>query len=82
MTYEERVEEFKRTHTDWDGLMKEVGHIPVAPELFEIIRGLENGPRVTYYLALNPEFTLSLSKMRTHFAAFEIGRLAAKLESF
>ena len=79
MTYQERAAEFKKTHPDFEELLNR-NDILLPAEIVELIAMQENGPRIAYFLGTNPEFARSLSKMRIHHAAFEIGRLAVNLE--
>jgi hypothetical protein len=82
MTYQERVEAFKKLHPDFEARMRHSAGVPLAQEIYEIIFTLENGPQVAYFLACNHEFAVSLLKMRVHFAALEIGKMAAQLAEF
>lgn len=82
MTYNERVEAFKKTHPDFEAKLAASGHIPLPPEIYQIIWSLDNGPEVAYFLACNHELALNLLRLQMHFACAEIGKLAAKLEEF
>lgn len=82
MTYQDRVEEFKKSHPDFEARLSASQQIPLTQELYEIIWSLENGPQVAYFLSCNHEFALGLLRMRPHFACAELGKLAAKLEEF
>lgn len=78
--YAERVNEFKKTHPDFDELVKANGNIPMHTDVQIAIASRENGPCITYFLAQNPELAKSLAKMQPLFALVEIGVLSAKLE--
>lgn len=82
MTYQERVEAFKKSHPDFEARLSASGNIPLTQEIYDIIWSLENGPQVAYFLACNHELAMNLLRLRPHFACAEIGKLAAKLEEF
>lgn len=77
--YANRVEQFKKTHPDFDAVVKQ-SSCYIGQKVQLAIMGLDNAAQVVYYLALNPEFAERLGKMQPIFALVEVGKLSAKLE--
>lgn len=79
-TYNDRVEDFKKEHEDWNEVVGSANvelHQGVLGALYE----LDNGPEVVYFLANNPDVAKGIRDMNPIKAIAEIGRLAARLEA-
>lgn len=77
-SYNEKVEEFKASHEDWDEVVGQPIDLPagVGPAILE----LDNGPDVAYYLGKNLAVAKKLNTMSPFLAVAEVGRIAARLE--
>ena len=77
-SYNEKVEEFKASHEDWDEVVGQPIDLPagVGPAILE----LDNGPEVAYYLGKNLAVAKKLNTMSPFLAVAEVGRIAARLE--
>lgn len=75
--YDERVEEFKKTHADWKEVIDQ--DLTLPPGVGETILQMENGPEVAYYFGKHPDAAKRLNQMNPYSAIAEVGRIAATL---
>lgn len=73
--------EIKEEHDDWDDVMKEFGESPVSSSVYVTILSLEEGPRVSYYLAKHPDELEKLNAMFPDQATREVIRLHDRLKT-
>lgn len=75
--YQERVEEFKKTHPDFDEILDTDIVIPAG--VIRAMKEMDNGPAVAVFLAQNPEVAKKMMEMSPLKAIAEAGKLSAKL---
>ena len=81
-TYEQRLQEFRKTATDFDDVMAdfvaEYGDEQV-PEIVQVAFESEIGPQMAYYLAQNLDEVDRIKRLPSHRRLLELGKLEAKL---
>jgi hypothetical protein len=76
--FNEREAAFERDTPDY----RDVAYTaPISNDVADIIRDLESGPELAYYLGKNREIALHLSDLPPRIAAVELGRIDAKLSA-
>lgn len=78
--WEARTEEFAANVPDFENVAFSES-VPYSPVMLHIVRGLERGPAVAYYLGKNPDEARRLSKMEPVEATLALGRLDQKLSA-
>lgn len=78
-TYQGRVAEFMKSHADFDEVLQDVAHLPVAPEIHEVILDSDVGPALAYHLASNPDVMAKINALPKHRRYTELGKLEDKL---
>jgi hypothetical protein len=77
LAYEDRVEEFRTKHPDFD--TKFHNDLPVTPVMGDAILESDIGPAIAYYLGDNPDESKRISGLRPASQAREIGKIEAGL---
>ena len=77
--YQERVEEFKKTHPDFDEIMDT--DIVVPAGVLRAMKEMDNGPAVAVFIAQNPEVAKMMMEMSPLKAIAEAGKISANLRS-
>ena len=77
--HEARVTEFKKTATDFDEVIANVGENPIRPWLRDAILESEHSAELAYYVAQHPEEVVRLNKLKAITAVRELGRLESRL---
>lgn len=80
-TYHAKKDEVKEEYDDWDEVLKEFGNAPVSDAIYTTILGLEEGPRVSYYLAKHPDQLEKLNALFPDAAMREVTRLHDRLKT-
>jgi hypothetical protein len=76
--FKEREVSFEKETPDY----RDVAHFaPISDDVGQIIMQAENGPELAYHLGKNKDIALSLSDLPRDVAAFELGRIDAKLSA-
>jgi hypothetical protein len=76
--FKEREVAFEKETPDY----RDVAHFaPISDDVAQIIQQAENGPELAYHLGKNKDVALSLSDLPREVAAFELGRIDAKLSA-
>lgn len=76
--FQEREIAFQKETADY----KDVAYYaPVSDDVAELIRAMENGPAVAYYLGKHRDIALTLNDYPPQLAAMELGRIDAKLSA-
>lgn len=76
--FQEREVEFEKVNKDYRDVAY---YAPIGDSVAEIIREMDSGPEVAYYLGKNKSIALALNDLPPHIAAIELGRIDAKLSS-
>lgn len=79
--YEAARDEIKEEFADWDETLAEFGESHVSQTVYMTILSLEEGPRVTYYLAKHPDTLEKLNAMFPDAAMKEVVRLHDRLKT-
>jgi hypothetical protein len=75
-SFQAREREFSKTVEDY----AEVAHYaPISREVAELVKELDGGPEVAYYLGKNPDVAERISGLSERAAAIELGRLEVRL---
>lgn len=74
-------DEIKEEYSDWDEVLEEFGNSPVSQSVYMTILGLEEGPRVSYYLAKHPDYLEKVNAMFPDAAMREVIRLHDRLKA-
>lgn len=79
--HRERVKAFVQEHADYDEVLENLRELNIAPSptLDHLLLTSENGPKLIYELAKNPDEFKRISALGPIAAAREFGRLEAKL---
>jgi len=81
-TYEQRLQEFKKTTPDFDSVMadfvEEYGDEQV-PEIVQVAFESDIGPQMAYYLAQNMDEVERIRQLPSHRRLLELGKIEAKL---
>lgn len=78
-TYKQRAIEFAKQNPDYDDALEDTSHIPVQPEIHEVIIESEVGPQIAYHLAKNPAEIERLNALPAHRRLIELGKLEGAL---
>lgn len=78
-TYQKRAQEFSQESPDFLDVIESADDVPMSDAMQELILGSEEGPRIAYYLAQNPDTAYRLSQMQPIQAAREFGRIEAQV---
>lgn len=79
--YHAAKEEIKQEYDDWDEVLSEFGEAQVSQTVFMTILSLEEGPRVSYYLAKHPDTLKKLNALFPDAAMKEVVRLHDRLKA-
>lgn len=74
-------DEIKEEYDDWDDVLKKFGDSPVSSSVYVAILSLEEGPRVSYYLAKHPDELDKLNALFPDQATREVIRLHDRLKT-
>lgn len=74
-----RVEDFKKSHEDFDEVIEDVADMRLSLTVQEVILKSENGPELMYELAKDPDELERINKLPAIQAARELGKLEAKI---
>lgn len=77
-SWAQNAAKFAQSTPDYHEVMS-ASDVPVAPHVIEALEDFEDGPRVAYHLAKNPDIADQLNAKSLAAAAREIGRIAATL---
>jgi hypothetical protein len=80
-SWNDRLENVKADLPDYDEMIASASDITVNDAIRDAMLESEQGPRILYHLAENPELAEKLNTMSTVSALREIGKLEAKLEA-
>lgn len=76
--WEARTEDYKTKVPDFEQVAYS-SSVPYSQVMLHIVRGMESGPAVSYYLGKNPQEAFRLSQMSPVEAAVELGRLEQRM---
>jgi hypothetical protein len=77
-SFRTREMEFAKTVEDYT----EVAHFaPISSEVADMVKELDNGPEVAYYLGKNPDLAEKISALSERSAAIELGKIEARLSA-
>lgn len=81
--HQTRIEEFKKTHTDFDAVAQEAidSQMPISEAVMRHCISSEMGPAIMYHLAKNRAENDRIAALPPAAAYVELGRLEAKLEN-
>lgn len=79
IAYNEKLNEFKKSHGDFDDVMESVETIPLSLTVHEAILESDLGPELSYELAKDPKEFARICAMKPVQAAKEIGKIEARL---
>ena len=74
-TYNQRAKEFSKEHPDYDEVLDSTNHIPVQPEIHNMILESDVGPQIAYHLATTPTELERLNSLPSHRRLIELGKL-------
>lgn len=77
-SHRDRVDGFRKTHTDFDETLENVEDIGVSRAMQELIIGSENGPELMHALAQNREEFERINSLPPIAAARELGKFETK----
>ena len=80
-SWNERLETVKADLPDYDEMIASASDITVSDEIRDAMLESEQGPRILYHLAENPELAEKLNSMSKVSALREIGKLEARFEA-
>jgi len=80
-SWNERLETVKADLPDYDEMIASASDITVNDAIRDAMLESEQGPRILYHLAENPELAEKLNTLSTVSALREIGKLEAKFEA-
>lgn len=80
-SWNERLETVKADLPDYDEMIASASDITVSDAIRDAMLESEQGPRILYHLAENPELAEKLNSMSQVSALREIGKLEAKFEA-
>ena len=80
-SWNERLETVKADLPDYDEMIASAADISVSDAIRDAMLESEQGPRILYHLAENPELAEKLNSMSQVSALREIGKLEAKFEA-
>lgn len=78
-SFQSKVAEFGKTHSDFQEVIEEVDDIPLSPGFREAVISSDLGPAVMYELAKNREELERINALSPLAAAKEIGKIEARL---
>lgn len=78
-TYQERVQEFKKSHKDFDRVIESAEDITLSLTVQDTLLTSELGPQLAYELSKNVEELERINALPPFQAARELGKLEAKL---
>lgn len=79
--YKAKIQEFRKTCSDFDEVVEEVAEIPLSLALEELLLDSPIGAQLSYELAKNKEELLRLNSLSPMAAAREIGKLEHRLNT-
>lgn len=79
--YTAAKDEIKEEYQDWDDVLAQFGDLAVSQTVYMTILSLEEGPRVSYYLAKHPDTLKKLNGMFPDAAMKEVVRLHDRLKT-
>jgi hypothetical protein len=79
--YQAAKDEIKEEYADWNDTLEQFGESPVSASVYVAILSLEEGPRVSYYLAKHPDELEKLNAMFPDQATREVIRLHDRLKT-
>jgi len=80
-SWNERLETVKADLPDYDEMIASASDISVSDAIRDAMLESEQGPRILYHLAENPEIAEKLNSLSTVSALREIGKLEARFEA-
>ncbi len=78
-THSERVEAFKKQHTDFEDVIESIDDIPMSTTVQQAILESEDGPELMYQLAKNRKEYEKICKLPALAAARELGKFEARI---
>ena len=76
-----RSQEYAKTNPDYVEKVMRAPTLPIAEEVQSILRGMDTGPELAYYLATHYEEAVELMQLPTPVAMLHLGRVEARLEA-
>lgn len=79
--HQQRVQEFAKSHGDFDEVISEVDDIPMSLAVQQTILDSDNGPKLMYELAKNKEDYKRICSLQPLQAARELGKIEARVSA-
>lgn len=76
-----RVDEYRKTHGDFDELLESVDDVPLSKQFIDAVVESEMGPEIMEELARKPDELERIAQLDPRLLAKEIGKLEARLEA-
>ncbi len=78
-TFAERQRAFAKATPDFEARVLQDPTLPITEAMRDVIVDSESGPEIAYYLAQNRDAAEAISRLPTHLAALEMGRIEGRL---
>jgi uncharacterized protein YicC (UPF0701 family) len=79
--FAERQQAFAKATPDFEARVLQDPTLPITEAMRDVIVDSENGPEIAYYLAQNRDAAEAISRLPTHLAALEMGRIEGRLSA-
>jgi len=76
-----RQQAFVKATPDFEARVLQDPTLPITEAMRDVIVDSDNGPEIAYYLAQNRDAAEAISRLPTHLAALEMGRIEGRLSA-